>query len=177
VLERLRSKRSPVHPPSTASLQPPRATVHPLSTSSSLHGLLFIQPSPAAVHRASTGSCSSTPNRLGCGGLLGVLFIQRQRPTTTGSCSSNPHWELFIHSQPTGSTHHVSTRSTYRAHSSNGHCSSRGNQHRLARYVSHGGSIGFSVSSSSDRSLGSVSSSSEGIARVQSAANESLGFS
>jgi hypothetical protein len=149
VLERVRSKRGPVHPPSTASLQPPRATVHPPSTSSSLHGilfihgLLFIQPPPATVHRASTGSCSSTPNRLGCGGLLGVLFIQRQRPTTTGSCSSNPHRELFIHSQPTDSTHYVSTRSTYRAHSSNGHCSLRGNP-TPAGYVSHRGSISFS---------------------------------
>ena len=29
VLERLQSKRGPVHPPSTALLQPPRATIHP----------------------------------------------------------------------------------------------------------------------------------------------------
>src|SRR3989337_2543366 len=49
----------------------------------------FLQPPPATVHQASTGSCSSTPSRLGCGGLLGVLFIQ---PPTTftrpGYCSS-----------------------------------------------------------------------------------------
>ena len=45
-----------VHPPSTASLKPPRATIHPLSTSSNLHLLLFIH------HRlppASTSYCSS----------------------------------------------------------------------------------------------------------------------
>src|SRR5215216_6108065 len=60
---------------STADLlQPPPATVHPR--------LLFIQPPPATVHPASTGSCSSTPNWLGCGGLLGVLYIQWQWPTT-----------------------------------------------------------------------------------------------
>src|SRR5215216_2230529 len=39
-------------------LQPPPATVHPR--------LLFIQPPSATVHPASMGSCSSTPNRLGC---------------------------------------------------------------------------------------------------------------
>ena len=61
-----------VHPPSTASLQPPRATVHPPSTSSSLHLRLFIHgvsllPPPATVHRrapvhpASTGYCSTSP--------------------------------------------------------------------------------------------------------------------
>ena len=130
---------------------PPASTCYCSCTASSSclhqllfnHELLFIQPPSATVHRASMESCSSAPNRLGCGGLLGVLFIQRQRPTTTGSCSSNPHRELFIHSQPTGSTHHVLTRSTYRAHCSNGHCSSRGNP-TPAGYVSHGGSIGFS---------------------------------
>ena len=56
-------------------LQPPRATIHPQSTSSSLHlrlfihGLLFIQPPPRATPPAtvqpplSTGSCSTTPPR------------------------------------------------------------------------------------------------------------------
>ena len=56
-------------------LQPPWATVHPPSTSSSLHlrlfihGLLFIQPPPRATPPAaiqpalSTGSCSTTPPR------------------------------------------------------------------------------------------------------------------
>jgi hypothetical protein len=101
-------------------LQPPPATVHPRSTSSSLHRLMFIH------HRlplASIGYCSSS--------LHGVLFIHPQpagvwrpprgpvhpAPTTftrQGYCSStaNPlagagrtsrrqQWELFIHSQPT----------------------------------------------------------------------------
>ena len=116
-------------PPASTSYCSSTVTVHPASTgyySSSLHGILFIH-----------------PNRLGCGGLLRVRFIQRQRPTTTGSCSSNPHRELFIHSQPTGSTHHASTRSMYRAHDSNDHCSSRGNPTPTG-YISHGGSIGFS---------------------------------
>ena len=76
------------------SLQPPRATVHPPSTSSSLHGLpstssslhglLFIQPPPRATPPAtiqptlhghpSTVYCSSSPPPH-----HGVLFIQRQR--------------------------------------------------------------------------------------------------
>ena len=55
-------------------LQPPPGTVHPPPTSSSLHQLLFIHPQLTTVHPASMGSCSSTP-WLGCGGLLGVLFI------------------------------------------------------------------------------------------------------
>ena len=82
-------------------LQHPRATVHPLSTSSSLHlrlfihGLLFIQPPPRATPPAtvqpalSTGSCSTTPPRatinLALHGV--VLFIQ----PSTRSCSSSPN--------------------------------------------------------------------------------------
>ena len=70
-------------------LQRPRATVHPPSTSSSLHlrlfihGLLFIQPPPCATPPAtvqpplhghpSTIYCSSSPPPH-----HGVLFIQRQ---------------------------------------------------------------------------------------------------
>ena len=103
-------------------LQPPRATVHPPSTSSNLHlrlfihGLLFIQPPPcttppatiqpplstgscsttppsSTVHpplhrllfiRPSTGSCSSSPNRLGRSGFCS------SRGNATGSCSSTP---------------------------------------------------------------------------------------
>ena len=73
-----------VHPPSTASLQPPRATVHQPSTCSTLHRLLFIQPSMGLVHppptgwgvAASSGSCSSSGNRLLPRGLV--------HPTRTG---------------------------------------------------------------------------------------------
>ena len=76
-LERLWSKWGPVHWEVSGVPQngTPRATVHPPSSSSSLHQLLFICRLPPA----SMGSYSSTPNRLRCGvpwhGLLGVLFI------------------------------------------------------------------------------------------------------
>src|SRR4051812_13294256 len=71
-------------------LQPPRATVHPPSTSSSLHGLLFIQPPPRATPPATV----QPP-------LHRLLFIQPSTgtppPSTihpalqpTGSCSSTP---------------------------------------------------------------------------------------
>ena len=82
----------------------PRATVHP-----ALHGLLFNQPSAGycstspprgPVHLAlhgvlfiqpSTGSCSST------GSIdRGTVHPAATASTTTGSCSSNPHQELFI---------------------------------------------------------------------------------
>ena len=98
-------------------LQPPRATVHPPSTSSSLHlrlsihGLLFIQPPPRAtppaivqpaLHRhPSTVYCSSSPPLATVQpGLHGVLFIHPQ-PTRSGSCSSSGnglyyHGVLFI---------------------------------------------------------------------------------
>ena len=83
-------------------LQPPPATVHPRrlphastsycsstgSCSSSLNRLLFNQPS--------TGSCSSTPNRLN----RGPVHPAAMTSTTTGSCSSNPHRELFFEPQP-----------------------------------------------------------------------------
>ena len=91
-------------------LQPPRATVHPPSTSSSLHlrlfihGLLFIQPPsratpPVTVQPAlSTGSCSTTPPRA------------TVHPASTVYCSSCPprggpvhpalHGVLFIQPQP-----------------------------------------------------------------------------
>ncbi len=71
-------------------LQPPRATIHPPSTSSSfhlrlfIHGLLFIQPPPRATPPATVQPplhghpsivyCSSSPPPH-----HGVLFIQRQR--------------------------------------------------------------------------------------------------
>ena len=66
--------------PSTGycSTNPPPATVQP-----ALHGVLFIQPS--------TGSCSST------GSIdRGTVHPAATASTTTGSCSSNPHRELFI---------------------------------------------------------------------------------
>ena len=73
----------------SCSTTPPRATVHP-----ALHGVvLFIQPS--------TGSCSSSPNR------LDRLGSCSSRGNTTGSysstptahCSSFPQHSLFIQRQ------------------------------------------------------------------------------
>ena len=146
MLERLRSKWGPVHPPSTASLQPRPATVH--------RAVDLLQPPPATVHRASMGSCSSTPNRLGCGGLLGVLFIQRQRPTTTGSCSSNPNGNC-------SSTTNQPARLTISRLVLCTVCMvamvivhREATQHRLA--TSHTGARSASVSTSSDRSLGFI---------------------
>src|SRR5215216_6195000 len=57
-------------------LQPPPATVHPSSTSSSLHQLLFIHGGP--VHPASTGNCSSNPP-------WGPVH-----PASTSYCSTSP---------------------------------------------------------------------------------------
>ena len=93
-------------------LQPPRATVHPPSTSSSLHlrlfihGLLFIQPPPRATPPAtvqpalSTGSCSTTPPRATVHPALHrLLFIL---PSTGWSRSSSPP-RGPVHPSPTGS--------------------------------------------------------------------------
>ena len=72
-------------------LQPPRATVHPPSPFSSLHPrlfihrLLFIQPPPRA-----TPAATVQPARHGV-----VLFIQ----PSTGSCSSSPN-RLTVHPPP-----------------------------------------------------------------------------
>ena len=91
-------------------LQPPRATVHPPLTSSSLHlrlfihGLLFIQPPPRAIHRL---LFNQPPPRAPVQPLLhGLLFIQ---PSIV-YCSSSPprggpvhpalHGVLFIQPQP-----------------------------------------------------------------------------
>ena len=93
-------------------LQPPLATVHPPSTSSSLHlrlfihGLLFIQPPPRATPPASvqpalsTGSCSTTPPRATVHPALHLLLFIL--PSMGWSCSSSPPWGP-IHPAPTGS--------------------------------------------------------------------------
>ena len=77
--------RAPVHPTSTA---PPPATVQP-----ALHGVvLFIQPS--------TGSCSSTPNRLDRSGFCsssGNTTGSSSSNSPTGNCSSNPPTTLTVH--------------------------------------------------------------------------------
>ena len=133
-------------------LQPPRATVHPPSTSSSLHlrlfihGLLFIQP-PPLFHRLlfnqpspwgpvqpplhgllfiqpSTGYCSSSPPR---GrpihpALNGVLSIHPQSARSV-SCSSRGNTTGSCSSTPTGN---CSSKPP-----SNAHCSSRGSIDRL----------------------------------------------
>ena len=99
-------------------LQPPRATVLPPSTSSSLHlrlfihRLLFIQPPPrtpppATVEPAlSTGSCSTTPPWATVHPDLHRLLFNQP---STGYCSTSPprgpvhpalHGVLFIHAQP-----------------------------------------------------------------------------
>ena len=92
------SPRAPVQPPlhgllfiqpSTGycSTSPPPATIQP-----ALHGVLFIQPS--------TGSCSST------GSIdQGTVHPAAMASTTTGSCSSNPHRELFIQPPTTLTVH------------------------------------------------------------------------
>ena len=68
-------------------LQPPQATVHPPSTSSSLYLRLFIHPPPCATPPAtvqpplSTGSCSTTPPRATVHPPLHhLLFIQPSTP-------------------------------------------------------------------------------------------------
>ena len=73
-------------------LHPPRVTVHPPLTFSSLHGLLFIQPPPRA-----TPPATIQPPLHG-GPLHRLLLIQ---PSTGSSCSSNPphHGVLFIQRQ------------------------------------------------------------------------------
>ena len=122
-------------------LQPPRATVHPPSTSSSLHlrlfihGLLFIQPPPHATPPAtiqpalSTGSCSTTPPRAIVHPTLHrLLFIL---PSTGWSCSSCPP-RGPIHPAPTGSNargpvHPPLLGTVHPKPPSNADCSSRGN--------------------------------------------------
>ena len=82
-------------------LLPPRATVHPPSTSSNLHlrlfihGHLFIQPPPyvppsVTVQPAlSTGSYSTTPPRATVHPALHRLLFNQP---STGYCSTSPPW-------------------------------------------------------------------------------------
>ena len=116
-----------LHPPRATVdlLQPPRAPVHPASTArystgycsttpprAPLHRLLFIHPStgtptPSIVHPAlhgvvlfiqpSTGSCSSSPNRL-------------DRGNATGSCSSTPTAHCSSKPPPPPRNAHYSSR-------------------------------------------------------------------
>ena len=88
---------------------PPRATIHPPSTTSRfhlrlfIHGLLFIQP-PPLLHRLLFSQPS--PQGHAQPPLHGLLFIQ----PSTGYCSTSPprghpvhpalHGVLFIHPQP-----------------------------------------------------------------------------
>jgi hypothetical protein len=128
--------------------------------------------STATVQPASTGYCSTSPPRgpvhpppTGSGVWRppldrGPVHPAATASTTTGSCSSNPHRELFIQPQTT----YVSTRST----NPHVHCSSRGSRFdRLQQ-----------AAAAAIARSGSVSSSSEGITRVQlTARDRSLWFS
>ena len=124
----------------------PRATVHPRSTSSSLHLRLFIQP-PPLLHRLlfnqpsprglvqpplhgllfiqpSTGYCSTSPAR---GhpihpALHGILFI---RPST-GSNDQGPIHPAATASTTTGSCSSTPHRELFIHPPNNAHCSSRG---------------------------------------------------
>ena len=124
------------------SLQTPRATVHPPLTSSSLHLLLFIQPSmgscSSSLHRLlfnqpSTGSCSTSPPRAPSIGyysstptsLIGVLFIQRQQPLLPRD---------HVHPTPTQTVHPTPTKD----------CSTRGSFDRLQLAAVAKGSLVFS---------------------------------
>ena len=159
-------------------LQPPRATVHPPSTSSSLHqrlfihGLLFFQP-PPLLHRPLFNQPS--PRGPVQPPLHGLLFIQ----PSFGYCSTSPprgrpihpalHGVLFIHpstgSIDRGTVHPAGTAST-----TTGSCSSNpppGTVHPTPHRE-------LFIQTPQPRSLftqrqhrsASVSSSSEGITRV-----------
>ena len=159
-------------------LQPPRATVHPPSTSSSLHlrlfihGLLFIQPPPRATPPAtvqpalSTGSYSTTPPRATVHPALHhLLFIL---PSTGWSCSSSPP-RGPVHPAPTGSidrgpvhpeaTPWGSCSSTPTGNCSskppsNAHCSSRGSIDQLQLAAVAKESLDRVQLTAIDRSLG-----------------------
>jgi hypothetical protein len=156
VLERLWSKQDPVHREGCGIPQngTPRATVHPPSTSSSLHLGLFIHHD---LPHASTRYCSS----------MGILFIQPPPATVQPAL----HGVLLIHPQPAR---------VWRPPRS-GSCSSSGND-LLPRGPVHATPTGNYSSNPQQRSLfikrqvrsASVSTSSEGIARVQLTAKGSI---
>jgi hypothetical protein len=130
----------------------PRGIVHPPSTSTSLHGVLFIHRRPPL---ASAGYYSSTvdllqpprgpvhPPPTGCLGvgyrdtasLRGPVHPAPTAYAASGSCSSNPHrlgWGVHMSGRQQWEgldrSMQVSTRVyVYRVRSSNGHCSSKGN--------------------------------------------------
>ena len=122
-------------------LQPPWATVHPPSISSSLHlqlfihGLLFIQPPPRTTHRLlfnhpSTGTPPSSTIHPALHGV--VLFIQ----PSTGSCSYSPNrldrsGSCSSRGNTRGSSSSTPTGNCSSNHPSNAHCSSRGSIDRL----------------------------------------------
>ena len=126
-------------PPLTSS------SLHRLpSTSSSLYGLLFIQPPPCATPPAtvqpalSTGSCSTTPPRATVHPALHrLLFIL---PSTGWSCSSCPprgpvhpaptssidRGPVHPEATPRGPVHPPPPGTVHPNPPSNAHCSSRG---------------------------------------------------
>ena len=165
-------------------IQPPRAPVHPPSTSSSLHlrlfihRLLFVQPPPCApppatvqpalstgvlLNQPSTGYCSSSPPPATVQPSLHRLLFNHP---STGSCSSSPP-RGPVHPRPTisinrGLVHPVVTPQGHVHPTPIGNCSSKppNNAHCSSR---EGGSRVRSAS---------VSSSSEGITRVQLTARD-----
>ena len=115
------------------------------------------------INQPSTGSCSSSPPARVClaAASIGAMFIQRQRPLLPGgSCSSNPHRELFIQTP------------------NNAHCSSRegGSRVRSASVSSSSEGITQVQLTARARSLG-FSNVASATVRVQLEPNASLGFS
>jgi hypothetical protein len=121
-------------------LQPPPTTVHLASAgycSTSLHGVLFIHPNRLGVWRPHRGHVHPAATAY----YHGVLFIQRQLPTHgRGPIHPTPTENCSFTANPTGSTHHVLTCSTYRACAvATGTVHPEVTQHTPAGYVSHTG--------------------------------------
>jgi hypothetical protein len=123
----LQLKRGPVHwewcgVPQNGT---PRATVHPPSTSSSLHLLLFIHrrlPPAFTSYCSSMGSCSSSLHRLMFNQpSMGSCSTSPPRGPSIGYCSSTPTSSsigvLFIQRQwpllPRGPVHPTPTRTVH----------------------------------------------------------------